>query len=269
MLACWDALYALDPRDERAIVGLGEAHFQAGRRELARRTWHGLLRVVKPPATANARLAELLGDHDLLDEALPLARAAQKLEPAEPAHHRTLARILEKKRELSAAVSEWRAALQKSLGPERTHERREARARIVNLLAREGRERLRAETVLLKDRVGRHPEDRESALFLAELQLRLQAPADAVQTLSAACEAAPGDAELVLMLVRLLRQSRQTDRAVAWLERFAARVPARAPEALLQIAEIRLERYDAAHPDGGGSDWLAARINEARDVLLR
>src|SRR6185436_14133894 len=157
------------------------------------RTWHGLLRLVHPPATAYARLAELLGDHDLLDEALPLARAAQKLEPTEPAHHRTLARILEKKRELAAAVSEWRAVLQKSQGPERTHERREARARIVNLLAREGRERLRAETVLLKDRFGRHPEDRESALFLAELQLRLQSPADAVQTLSAAAEVAPGD----------------------------------------------------------------------------
>ena len=244
VLGCWDALLALDPRDERAIVGLGEAHFQAGRRELARRTWHALLRLVQPPAAAHARLAELLGDHDLLDEALPLARAAQRLEPAEPAHHRTLARILEKKRELAAAVSEWRTVLQKSVGPERAHERREARARIVNLLAREGRERLRAETVLLKDRFGRHPEDRESALFLAELQLRLQSPADAVQTLNAAAEAAPGDVEVVPMLVRLLRQSRQTDPAVAWLERFAAKVPARAPEALLQIAEIRLERYE-------------------------
>jgi tetratricopeptide (TPR) repeat protein len=268
VLACWDALYALDPRDERAIVGLGEAHFQGGRRELARRTWHALLRVVKPPATAHARLAELLGDHDLLEESLPLARAAQKLEPAEPAHHRTLARILEKKRELSAAVSEWRAALQKSVGPERTHERREARSRIVNLLAREGRERLRAETVLLKDRVSRHPEDRESALFLAELQLRLQAPADAVQTLSAASETAPGDAELVLMLVRLLRQSRQTDRAVTWLERFADKVPARAPEALLQIAEIRLERYEdaAAMAAAGRAVELSRR---APEILLR
>jgi DnaJ homolog subfamily C member 19 len=24
-----------------------------------------------------------------------------------------------------------------------------------------------------------------------------------------------------------------------------------------------------AHPDSGGSDWLATRVNQARDVLLR
>jgi DnaJ homolog subfamily C member 19 len=39
-----------------------------------------------------------------------------------------------------------------------------------------------------------------------------------------------------------------------------------ATEEEIRAAHHRLMR--AAHPDSGGSDWLAARVNQARDVLL-
>jgi len=39
-----------------------------------------------------------------------------------------------------------------------------------------------------------------------------------------------------------------------------------ATEAEIRAAHLRLMR--SAHPDSGGSDWLATRINQARDVLL-
>ncbi len=40
-----------------------------------------------------------------------------------------------------------------------------------------------------------------------------------------------------------------------------------ASEAEIKAAHLRLMR--GAHPDNGGSDWLATRINQARDTLLR
>ena len=59
------------------------------------------------------------------------------------------------------------------------------------------------------------------------------------------------------------RQGRMTQAEA--LEVLGLKPGASKPE--IKAAYLRLMR--AAHPDQGGSDWLAARINQARDVLLR
>jgi HEAT repeat protein/Tfp pilus assembly protein PilF len=243
VLAAWDAVLARAPRDERAIVGLGEAHFQRGRRELARRTWRGLLTAVRPKAAAHARLAELLGEHDLLEEAVAEGRTAQKLDPQNPHHRRTLARILERKKDFAGAMAEWRAVLAASTGHGRIAERREARSSLINLLTREGRGRLDLESVRLAEALARTPEDRETILFLAEVELRRMDPERALATLRQAAGRRPEDGEIVGALVRLLRQSRQFGEAIDWLEKLAARAPDRARDAFLQIAEMELQRY--------------------------
>jgi tetratricopeptide (TPR) repeat protein/HEAT repeat protein len=246
VLAAWDAVLARAPRDERAIVGLGEAHFQRGRRELARRTWRGLLKAVRPRAAAHARLAELLGDHELVDEAVVEARAAQKLEPQNPHHRRTLARILERKKDFAGAMVEWRAVLAASQGPGRAAERREARSSLINLLTREGRGRLDLESVRLAEQMARQPDDRETILFLAEVELRRMDPERALATLREAAARRPDDAEIVGALVRLLRQSRHYGEAIGWLEKLAAQAPDRARDAYVQVAEMELQRYSDA-----------------------
>ncbi len=61
----------------------------------------------------------------------------------------------------------------------------------------------------------------------------------------------------------------QTPRSSAMTREEAYQVlglKAGASEADIRAAHHRLMR--AAHPDAGGSDWLAARINQARDLLL-
>ena len=44
-------------------------------------------------------------------------------------------------------------------------------------------------------------------------------------------------------------------------------LPPAASDSDVQATWIRLMR--AVHPDSGGTDWLAARVNQAKDVLLK
>src|SRR5262249_24225760 len=141
-LAAWERVRRLDPRDELAILGLGEVQFQRGRREVAIKTWQSLRERERSPAAGHLRLAEVLLEHDLAAEALAAVERAQGLEPKQARPHRLVAQIYERQHKVDAAVREWETVLAMSGGRGHAAERREARARILALLAGDGRGRL-------------------------------------------------------------------------------------------------------------------------------
>src|SRR6185312_7220211 len=136
---------------------------QAGDRRAARRTWATLRRRATSPADGHLRLGEILLEHDLAGDAGDEARAAMALEPRSPAPHRLLARIAERFHQTQAAVAEWEQvlALAAPATPDGAAARHESRTRL-----------LAAKIRALREAVAAHPEDVESALFLAEAEQR-------------------------------------------------------------------------------------------------
>jgi tetratricopeptide (TPR) repeat protein len=271
-LAAWERVRRLAPRDEQGILGLGETQFAAGKRELALKTWRAL-RERSPGLPGRLRLAEVLLEHDLGVEALAEAQEARARAPKDASVHRLLAQILERQRQTDAALREWEESLALAAGPAEASFRREARARILVLLTRVGRARLDERVRALEERVRAAPDDRETAIFLAEAQQRLGNLGGAIATLRAVADrggAGPdADAEATLALVRLLRANGRTEEAVSRLEDLARRVPARAREAHVQLADVELARHDEAvalaHAEaaarlGAGDGQALARI---------
>src|SRR5207244_11856116 len=75
-LEAWTRLRRLAPRDELAVLGLGEQLFQRKKRDLALRTWQALRDCQASKAEGHARLAEGLLEHDLLGAASAEAQKA-------------------------------------------------------------------------------------------------------------------------------------------------------------------------------------------------
>jgi tetratricopeptide (TPR) repeat protein len=258
-LTIWQRLHKLDPGNEGVIIGLGEAQFQAGLKNEARATWATLRERVRPPAHGHLRLAEVLLEHDLASDAIVEAKRAQALEPRSIEPHRMLAQIFEHARKFNEAIGEWNTVLaladRKLPGNEQQAGlRREARVRLLGLLARQGRSRMDAQIRQLRDDVRAHPDDLEVAIFLAEAQQRTGDSAAAIATLkdvlARAAAGAPTDAtrdvavEAGFALVHLLKRTGQLDEAVTRLDEISRIAPGRAREAHLQIADISLARHD-------------------------
>jgi len=298
-LAIRERLAKLDPTSEITIVGLGEAQFQSGKKDDARRTWSALRGQAGSAAAGHLRLGEVLFDHDLFTGAIDEAHSAQALDAKSAAPHRLLARIYERQRKPDAALDEWNrilliAGAAQSDGGDGGL-RREARTHTLALLARQGRGRLDAEVHRLRGEADAHPDDAEAGLFLAEAQQRLGDGTGAMTTLRAilaratAAAGGGGDTraespgagnagaraaaiEAGFALARLLQRTGQLDEATARLDELGRLAPARAREAQLRMATIALERYDtsgalarAADAEAGADPAALAWIAEIRE----
>jgi tetratricopeptide (TPR) repeat protein/HEAT repeat protein len=257
-MAIWQRLRRLEPTSAPGIVGLGEAQFQAGRKDDARRTWSALRGRAGSPMAGHLRLAEILLDHDMFAAAVEEVRSALALDPESAPAHRLLGQVYERQRRLQAALDEWSQVLaitdHAPAAGDQAELRREARRHRLALLAQQGRGQLDAEVRRLQTEADAHPGDLDGAVFLAEAQQRLGDTAGATSTLRAILgRAATGAAdpgakgaaiEAGFALARLAKRAGQLDEAAARLEELSRLAPERAPEAQLQIAGIALERYD-------------------------
>lgn len=240
----WTALLRRNPRDELAVIALGEAQFQRGQRRGALETWRNILRMGDSPVGAHVRLGELLAEHDFEGEAIGEARAAMTEDPGEPGPHRLMATILERQHRLRDAEEEWNTALRLASGPARAALRREVRGCLVTLWLRQGSARADAGLRELERDARRDDRDREAWTFLVEAELRVGRTDDAMAILrtvqSRGGDVSDADVDLILLLVRALRQARRTEEAASWLEEMARRWPERAHDALLQLSDIAL-----------------------------
>ena len=283
-IRAWTRLTRLDPDSEVAVVGLGEAQFQAGDRAAARRTWAALRRRASSPTTGHLRLGEILLNHDLTNDARDEARAAASTDPDGAAPHRLLARIAERQHQTDTAVLEWEKVLAASAGrpaaADAVAARHEARSRVLALVAHQGRVKLDVRIHELRETVKAHPDDLESALFLAEAEQRIGNLDAAAATLRAVADGRGGATgvkddvavEAGFALVRLLKRQGRLPEAEARLDQLARTAPSRAREAELQGAEIALARHDrsgalihASAAIAGADPAALVRVGEIRE----
>ncbi|MCC7536029.1 MAG: tetratricopeptide repeat protein, partial [Deltaproteobacteria bacterium] len=233
-----ELLVRIDPDDPAHLVALGEQLLDAGHRERALAVWRRILGG-RDRAEAHATLAGVYADHDMLVEATEEYRRAVELDPDDIEHQRGLASVLERRRELAAAIVAWQRVLELA-GRDRAA-RREARRRIVSIW---GLERsLRTRIAELRSRFGATPPDIEAGRFLAEALLRSRQLSEARDVLERITRAEPGDIESLTTLEQVHVQTGNLPAAIDVLRRLAEAEPRRARDYYQRMAQHALALY--------------------------
>jgi tetratricopeptide (TPR) repeat protein/HEAT repeat protein len=239
-----ETLARLEPDDETHLVDLGEIYWQRGKRKQALDTWQKLESHAKDRATGMARLAEVLGDHEMAGNAVELYEKALKLSPKDLALKRGLANALERVHRVGEAEQRWVEIYDQARDPKARSLRLEARARLIALAHKEGRlsPKLRDYVRLWEG----PPPDDDWGLVVADAYLKLGRTESAAETLGTIARRATtvdGKVEAEIGLAQVYKSKRKLKEAIAALERAAELAPSRAKELYSQIAELSLSLY--------------------------
>jgi tetratricopeptide (TPR) repeat protein len=253
-------LAQLEPREPAHLVALGELLLEQGDREGALSAWRGLLSRDPVRARGLSTLADVLGDHDVLDEALATIERALELEPEQVGLRRRYASLLERAGKAQAAERAWQEVLARA-GPD-AEAGREARAHLVSLWKRLGVVPIRARE--LAERLRADPNDHAGLRLLAELFARDPKRAEAELALIDRLAArGRDDAEILRALSALHTRRGDAERALPLLERLAELSPENAIDHLTRAVELALAQYRDADAERYAQRAVALRPRDA------
>lgn len=257
-LAAHVRLTRIEPSDINHLVNLGEQYFQRNQKKKAVAVWKKII-ARKTPANY-ARLGEVYAEHDMLDQALEMYRAAIKLEPKSPTHHKGRAGVHERHRHYDRAVADWEKVL--ALTPDKEADkpaRREARRRIVNLLKRSRGSQLFRRVRTWEMAFKATPPDVEAGYFLVEAYLRERSFTKAQGVLERLLEIDKNDGEAMQQLVKVYKRAADYDSAVDLLVRLADQHPGRKREYYTEIAEIKTHQ----RRDDEAIEWITKAVESS------
>ncbi len=238
-------LVRIDPGEPSHWVDLGEEYWQRGRKAEALASWRKLLAPGMYPTKqeAYASFAQVLLDHRLVKEAISYYERAIALDRQNPALYRAVALAYAQVRRYSDAVRAWQQVIRLAKGEPMRPWRRQARRSIVSIWKLQGVLRARLRTY--RRRFAR-TKSLEDGFFLAEALLELRKLGEAARVLQSLISAHPEEMEARLVLVDVYVRQRRYAKAVGLLEDLARRIPARARDFYMRIAELYLLAYEDA-----------------------
>ena len=255
-IEAYERVVRIEPGDPTHLENLGEQYFQKGEKKRAVQVWKRIAAAGTPEATA--RLAEVYAEHDMGPEAIETYLRAIELGPGDPELLRGLATTLERQQNLDRARQVWGEILEVTAGdPGHKALRREARTRVVALLARQPGRPLLAQANRWQAAWNREPPDIEAGYSLVEAYLKLDRDEAAQTVLTRLLELRPEDADALHQLAQVRRALGELDGAIAVYRRLAELQPSREREYLNHIAGLELLLYR--------DDRALASARKARD----